>query len=270
METDSTHTIDSQAVDTPFVSINEVGVNIKLFETPTQVLLGDTFDIKVLVSWQGEASLLLLPLNSVNSKGLEQISVKQESGRLLQNSKIHSENTFTYKIVALDTGEWQVPSLKILSPISQNKNLELETEPFTMRVETPFQFLPLISSVLFLMVFFAFIYWKQKKRRQKQEQIKSERSFEENHKEAFLILKQRVNTADSREWLLALEKNCAGWAQHSLKIDSLELLVDQNPEWNLLLEEFKHARYGGGFRDSFMNLETWKLAAKLMSFSEDE
>src|SRR5690554_533592 len=208
METDSTHTIDSQAVDTPFVSINEVGVNIKLFETPTQVLLGDTFDIKVLVSWQGEASLLLLPLNSVNSKGLEQISVKQESGRLLQNSKIHSENTFTYR--------------------------------------------------------------KQKKRRQKQEQIKSERSFEENHKEAFLILKQRVNTADSREWLLALEKNCADWAQHSLKIDSLELLVDQNPEWNLLLEEFKHARYGGGFRDSFMNLETWKLAAKLMSFSEDE
>ena len=40
--------------------------------------------------------------------------------------------------------------------------------------------------------------------------------------------------------------------------------------WKPLLEEFAHARYGGGKRDSFENKETWKLAMQLMGVKEDE
>ena len=40
--------------------------------------------------------------------------------------------------------------------------------------------------------------------------------------------------------------------------------------WKPLLEEFAHARYGGGKRDSFENKETWKLAMTLMGVKEDE
>lgn len=40
--------------------------------------------------------------------------------------------------------------------------------------------------------------------------------------------------------------------------------------WKPLLEEFAHARYGGGKRDSFENKETWKLAMQLMGVKEDD
>ena len=40
--------------------------------------------------------------------------------------------------------------------------------------------------------------------------------------------------------------------------------------WKPLLEEFAHARYGGGKRDSFENKETWKLAMSLMGVKEDD
>ena len=39
--------------------------------------------------------------------------------------------------------------------------------------------------------------------------------------------------------------------------------------WHTLLEEFAHARYGGGKRDAFENKETWKLAMKLMDVEEE-
>ena len=40
--------------------------------------------------------------------------------------------------------------------------------------------------------------------------------------------------------------------------------------WKPLLEEFAHARYGGGKRDSFENKETWKLAMTLMGVKEED
>ncbi len=40
--------------------------------------------------------------------------------------------------------------------------------------------------------------------------------------------------------------------------------------WKPLLEEFAHARYGGGKRDGFENKETWKLAMTLMGVKEEE
>ena len=39
--------------------------------------------------------------------------------------------------------------------------------------------------------------------------------------------------------------------------------------WDALVEEFAHARYGGGKRDGFENRETWKAAMKLMGIEED-
>jgi hypothetical protein len=40
--------------------------------------------------------------------------------------------------------------------------------------------------------------------------------------------------------------------------------------WEGLVEEFAHARYGGGKRDGFENRETWKTAMKLMGISEED
>ena len=91
-----------------------------------------------------------------------------------------------------------------------------------------------------------------------------------------MVLKQRVNAADSREWLLELESICKeyvaekfGMAASAVNLDNL--VKDGKLEgWESLVEEFAHARYGGGKRDGFENKETWKGAMKLMGISEDE
>ena len=38
--------------------------------------------------------------------------------------------------------------------------------------------------------------------------------------------------------------------------------------WESIVEEFAHARYGGGKRDGFENRETWKAAMRLMGIEE--
>ena len=101
-----------------------------------------------------------------------------------------------------------------------------------------------------------------------------------------LVLKQRVNSADSREWLLELESICKGYVankfpelveggafgENSVAAVNLDALVKEGKleGWETRIEEFAHARYGGGKRDSFENKETWKAAMKLMKIDEEE
>ena len=91
-----------------------------------------------------------------------------------------------------------------------------------------------------------------------------------------LVLKQRVNSADSREWLLELESICKGYVARKFGTATadpvnLDNLVKEGKleGWETLVEEFAHARYGGGKRDSFENRETWKAAMRLMGVEEE-
>ena len=95
-------------------------------------------------------------------------------------------------------------------------------------------------------------------------------------REHMMVLKQRVNVADSREWLLELEGVCKEFVALRLGKDAsavnLDYLVKDGKleGWEHLIDEFAHARYGGGKRDGFENKETWKLAMQLMGLKEEE
>lgn len=265
---------DSSKIASPFISVDEMsGAHINLIKVPEKVNLGDTFDLVVAVSWEAQGgTLLLLPGNSVNLKGLEQISVRQESGRTIKAGKEYSENQFIYSIVATDTGHFTMPAMKILAPISQERSLEFKTEPTPIIVESPYNFFPLLIAFVALCVFMAAAFWRNRRRQLAQRKKEEESSVTKEQKEAFLLLKQRVQAADSREWLLALEKVCLSWIKVHLGEESMEARIQKGdyPEWKPLMDEFVHARYGGGSRDSYMNLETWKLAAKLMNIKEED
>ena len=106
-------------------------------------------------------------------------------------------------------------------------------------------------------------------------------------REHMMILKQRVNVADSREWLLELEgvvkefvfekyssladsgkDGATGW-ENAAAVNLDALVKDGKLEgWESIVEEFAHARYGGGKRDGFENRETWKAAMRLMGIEE--
>jgi len=241
------------------------------------VTVGDTFEFPVTVSWavQGSA-LLVVPASSANAKGLTQVGMSQESARSVKDGKEIASITFTYKIVAADTGNLHVPAMRFEIPTQMGQPLDLRSESVDVRVNEPFNPLPLgVGLLVALCVLFAGL-WRVKRRAAVREAVAAKNAAEDALRERMMVLKQRVNSADSREWLLELESICKeyvaekfGMAASAVNLDNL--VKDGKLEgWESLVEEFAHARYGGGKRDGFENKETWKGAMNLMGIVEED
>ena len=244
--------------------------------------VGDTFDFPVTVSWSVQGSaLLVVPTGSANAKGLTQVGVSQESARSVQDGKEIASITFTYKIVAEDTGNLHIPALRFEIPTQMGQPLDLRSESVDVRVDEPFNPMPLVvGAVVFVCLLVAGV-WRSRRRAAAKAAVAQKSAADNALREQMMVLKQRVNTADSREWLLELENVCKGYVARRLGIAAgenraaavnLDALVKdgQLEGWETLVQEFAHARYGGGKRDGFENKETWKAAMKLMGIQEEE
>lgn len=243
---------------------------------PMNAVVGDTIDFPVTVSWSVSGSaLLVLPTNSATAKGLEQIGVSQESARSVKDGKEIASITFNYKILALDTGNLNIPVLKYDIPTQMGMPLTLRTESVPLRVDAPASVLPVMIGVMVAVVVLLAGMLRMKRRASNRAAMTAKKAAESELLGKMTVLKQRVNSADSRQWLLDLEAICKEYAAERFYLDAekvnLEVLQKQgNLEgWESLLEEFSHARYGGGKRDGFENRETWKLAMKLMGIREE-
>ena len=247
------------------------------------VTVGDTFEFPVTVSWSVQGSaLLVVTAGSANAKGLTQVAMSQESARSVKDGAEVASITFTYKILAQDTGNLHIPAMRFEIPTQMGQPLDLRSESVDVRVNEPFNPLPLVVGlVVAVCVLFAGL-WRTKRRAAARTAAAARSAAENALREQMMVLKQRVNTADSREWLLELEGVCKGYVARRLGLASdaasaasavnLDNLVkDGSLEgWEGLAEEFAHARYGGGKRDGFENRETWKTAMKLMGISEED
>ena len=245
------------------------------------VTVGDTFDFPVTVSWSVQGSaLLVVPTGSANAKGLTQVGLSQESARSVKDGKEIASITFTYKIAAQDTGNLHVPALRFEIPTQVGQPLDLRSESVDVRVDEPFNPLPLAVGAIVAVCVLGAGLWRARRRAAMREAVAKRSAEEEALREKMMVLKQRVNTADSREWLLELESICKEFvagkfpelAEGTADAVNLDALVKDGKleGWESLVEEFAHARYGGGKRDGFENRETWKTAMKLMGVSEEE
>ncbi len=247
------------------------------------VTVGDTFEFPVTVSWSVQGSaLLVVPTGSANAKGLTQVGVSQESARSVKDGAEIASITFTYKIVAEDTGSLNVPALRFEIPTQVGRPLDLRSESVPVRVNEPFNPLPVVVGIVVaLCVLFAGL-WRAKRRAAAKAAVAQKSAADNALREQMMVLKQRVNTADSREWLLELESVCKGYVANHLRMAdgsgdvaaaavNLDALVKdgQLEGWETLVQEFAHARYGGGKRDGFENKETWKAAMRLMGVEEE-
>ena len=325
MENDSLNVngADSVAVDsavaTPEIqmpSAEQLGISIVAGPQGGMpaVTVGDTFEFPVTVSWSVQGSaLLVVPTGSANAKGLTQVGMSQESARSVKDGKEIASITFTYKIVAGDTGDLHVPAMRFEIPTPMGQPLDLRSESVDVHVNEPFNPLPFaVGFIVAICVLLAGL-WRVKRRNAAREAVAAKNAAESALRAKMLVLKQRVNTADSREWLLELESICkeyvaanvpewytelaevpaegiasaagnsagkvpepaeglaAGNASAASAINLDALVKDGKLEgWEAIVEEFAHARYGGGKRDGFENKETWKAAMNLMGISEDE
>ena len=297
MENDSLNVADSAATDSvvpaPEIELpspEQLGITITSGPEGglPAITVGDTFDFPVTVSWgvQGSA-LLVVPTASANAKGLTQVGMSQESARSVKDGKEIASITFTYKIVAEDTGSLNVPAMRFEIPTQVGRPLDLRSESVPVRVNEPFNPLPIaVGLVVAVCVLLAGL-WRAKRRASIRAAVAAQNAAQEALRQKMLVLKQRVNSADSREWLLELESICkeyvaanfpepaegpaAGNASAASAVNLDAMVKEGKLEgWETLVEEFAHARYGGGKRDGFENKETWKAAMNLMGISEDE
>ena len=239
------------------------------------VTVGDTFEFPVTVSWSVQGSaLLVVPAGSANAKGLTQVAMSQESARSVKDGAEVASITFTYKILAADTGNLHIPAMRFEIPTQMGQPLDLRSESVDVRVNEPFNPLPLVVGLVVAVCVLCAGLWRAKRRAAAKAAVAARNAAQDALREKMMVLKQRVNTADSREWLLELEGVCKEFVAEKFGISAvnLETLVKDGKleGWEGLVEEFAHARYGGGKRDGFENRETWKTAVKLMGISEED
>ncbi|WP_294958334.1 BatD family protein [uncultured Fibrobacter sp.] len=276
---DSTAVPDSAAPEMVMPTPEQLGISVVSGPQGGMpaVTVGDTFEFPVTVSWSVQGSaLLVMPTGSANAKGLTQVGVSQESARSVKDGKEIASITFTYKIVAQDTGNLHVPALRFEIPTQMGQPLDLRSESVDVRVNEPFNPLPIVVGLVVALLVLCAGLWRAKRRAAAREAVAARNAAQDALRARMLVLKQRVNTADSREWLLELESICKeyvaekfGLAASAVNLDTL-VKDGQLEGWESLVEEFAHARYGGGKRDGFENKETWKGAMKLMGISEDD
>ena len=296
MEDDSLN-VDSGAVDSAAAGMDSVAevamptpeqLGISIASGPEgglpAVTVGDTFEFPVTVSWSVQGSaLLVVPTGSANAKGLTQVGVSQESARSVKDGAEIASITFTYRIVAEDTGSLNVPALRFEIPTQVGRPLDLRSESVPVRVNEPFNPLPIVVGIVVALCVLCAGLWRAKRRAAAKAAIAQKSAADNALREQMMVLKQRVNTADSREWLLELESVCKGYVAQNLGLSAgmldasaastvnLDALVKdgQLEGWETLVQEFAHARYGGGKRDGFENKETWKAAMRLMGVEEE-
>ncbi len=250
-------------------------------QQPMAVTVGDTFDFPVTVSWSVNGSaLLVLPTGSANAKGITQLGVSQESARSVKDGKEVASITFTYKLVAQDTGDLHIPAMKFEIPTQMGSPIEMKSENVPVRVDAPFNPLPVIVGAVVALCVVGAGVWRARRRAAARASVAARNAAQDALREKMLVLKQRVNTADSREWLLELENICkeavpvkfvpAGETDTSARTAAPNgTAADSDDGWEPLLKEFAHARYGGGKRDAFELREIWKAAMKLLGVEEE-
>lgn len=259
---------------------------------PLSATVGDTINFPVTVSWSVNGSaILVVPTSSANAKGILQLGVSQESSRSVKDGKEMAQITFNYKLVMQDTGNLNIPAMRFEIPTPMGQSLDLRSDSVPIRVDAPFNAMPFIAGGAVGVCVLLAALWRMRKRANARAATAAKNAFENALREKMVILKQRVMVADSREWLLELEGICKEYALHQFGASAcgiaanagdagmpaasavnLDALVADGKldGWKPLLEEFAHARYGGGKRDSFENKETWKLAMTLMGVKEDD
>jgi len=258
----------------------QLGISIStgLSGAPLKVTVGDTIDFPVTVSWSVQGSaILVVPTSSANAKGLLQLGVSQESSRTVKDGKELAQITFNYKLVVQDTGNLNIPAMRFEIPTPMGQSLDLRSDSVPLRADAPVSMLPIaVGFVVALCLVIAGV-WRVHRRAKAKKVLEKWRDSLSAIRERMAVLKQRVMVADSREWLLELESVCKEYVAlrfHAKDASTVNLdnLVKEGvlDGWEHLVEEFAHARYGGGIRDSFENKETWKLAMSLMGLEEDE
>ena len=180
----------------------------------TDVSVGDTLTYTVSISVETEAIIPVLPQSSVLAKGINQEGIKQVSSREISQGKTISKVEFIYELSISDTGNLTIPKLSFLLPAENGEGLTLQSESYSFRVESPLNPLPFLGGLFCALAIIGMAIWKRKRSEKKRKEFLKEQQFKDDLVNEMRLLKSRVAVANSREWLLDLERVLNNYAKN--------------------------------------------------------
>lgn len=251
--------------------VDSLAYSVSSVLSKTDVSVGDTLTYTVSISVETEAIIPVLPQSSVLAKGINQEGIKQVSSREISQGKTISKVEFIYELSISDTGNLTIPKLSFLLPAENGEGHTLQSESYSFRVESPLNPLPFLGGLFCALAIIGMAIWKRKRSEKKRKEFLKEQQFKDDLVNEMRLLKSRVAVANSREWLLDLERVLNNYAKNYFSKKNFQTAVKSGEIQNAenLLRLFNEARYGGGNQDVFENRETWKLAVSIMNLNEE-
>jgi hypothetical protein len=233
-------------------------------EAPAKAHLGDTVPLTVHVTWTSAPHpWLLLPQSSPECSQLSQITVGMEQSNTITGGTQKPEILVQYKMLAKDTGLAHIPALQFQIPV-ESGTMTLSTQPAQIQVVAPLPY-ALVGGILAgLMCLACVVILFRKKRLGKQKINREKQAVLKALQDDFILLGNRVNTADTRLWMLDLEQFCL----RARKLSG-PMSAEQQESLLKLEEAFAQARYGGGPRDAWANKEWWRQVRTIFALNTE-
>lgn len=247
---------------------------------PPKACVGDTLPITVRISWKTSPEpWLAVPQNSMETRGLHQISMGASQDRKIQDGQEQPQILLHYQVAATDTGVLQIPAMtyRMQMPLAQSQGLapvEVQTQSQALSVEQPTSWFVIggiglgVLGVIFLLIFA----WRKRKlqRTRREQALRKETDFRTQLKE----LSQRIQVADPRNWVVQLEQLVLAWRvmrqENALWLpEDLRMKQDQDI-WGPLDKAFSAARYGGGPKDSWQNKELLQQVQQVLNIQDED
>ena len=252
------------------LSVENLGISVSTSVSKQKIVVGDTFDFSVSVSWKQYEMLPLFPGNSVHVKALETLGLKQVSSRGVENGNPVFKNEFIWTLVAKDTGNVSVPPLSFRIPAENQQALTVKSEETSFYIAKPLNVFPLLAGIFCgILLIVAFIF--RKRRRNSEERNKKLKNKElEEILEAMLVLKTRTNVMEPKDFILELERLAKRFFLWKFQSDNVKELEKsgQITEWKSLLKVFTETHYGASLYDALELREFFKQAFHLMHGQE--
>ncbi len=276
---------DNDSSSTPLIQLK-----VTSFFSKSLIHMGDSLEYTVRVSWEDpHIPVTVLAPDSLDFIGLKRVGQSTTHRKIASAAGLSSQTEFTFQLVAASPGSATASALR-LRYFAGVRGSEEQLYVAPVHIQIDAAKVPLQKRLWFrliaLVALLAFLYWialmgfKQLQKK-KNEKIKPQNNWAERVRE----IKGRIRLGESKKILLDIEALCIQFLQSQAKMlrsenrfnplldeylgEHTDISSDIKEEWYSLKQEFEHARFGGGQRESHELFESLRKVSHCLGLKAD-
>ncbi|MGL1933786.1 MAG: hypothetical protein OCD01_02135 [Fibrobacterales bacterium] len=271
---------DSLATDLPDEQQLSPVVTLKSNFSYDEITLGDTAIFTVVLSYsEARHPLLFQPSEGSQFNNLELASVNIDQKKVYSVQGYLNITTYHYKLITQGPGIAGSNRYTIAyEHMGQKYELEVPAHSIEILPMRDTTVTYLIIGFVILIIMIGGLVFKQKKSAQAADIDESGIQFSYE----IALLKKRIKKADSKQVLTQIEYLANEWLKQQLNAPQEELsihelyqqyreqAVESESEWNHILNECNHLKFGGGKREEFELMKTIHTLSVCLEIKEEE